>query len=160
VDSDRFEDPVVEAHWLREQRVSVAAYLNSEKVAHGGIGDAPAWFVAPYLAIWPVTSLKDPSSIGWLVISGDVPTDYLSSAEVRVVREVVRAFSERWAHLAERMFRGDPHPTMRVGEHALAHELAPLLQARAELLESFANDDACWGEERAGEQKDSADEAG
>jgi len=144
MDRDRYDDPAIEASWLREQRASVEAYLNAESVAHGGIADAAAWFVAPYLAIWPVTSLKSPPSIGWWVISGDVPTDYLSSAEVRGAREAVRAFAERWANLAARMDRGDSHPTMRVGGRAGSRELAPLLRARAKLLERFADDDACW----------------
>ena len=144
MDGDRYDDPVVEASWLREQQASVQAYLSSERLAHGGVADAPVWFVAPYLAVWPVTSLRSPPSIGWWVASGDVPTDYLSSAGVRDAREAVRAFSERWDDLAARMDRGESHPTMQVGNPEASSEVAPLLRARARLLASFADDDACW----------------
>ena len=144
MDSDRYDDPVVEASWLREQHASVQAYLSSERAAHGGVSDAPAWFVAPYLAIWAVTSLKNPPSIGWWVASGDVPTDYLSSAGVRDAREAVRAFSVRWDDLAARMDRGDSHPSMQVGDHEAFSDLAPLLRVRAKLLASFAEDNEYW----------------
>jgi hypothetical protein len=144
MESDKYDDPLVEANWLREQQASVEAYLSSQKVAHGGVADAPAWFVAPYLAIWTVVSLKSPPSTGWWVVSGDVPTDYLSSTEVRDAREAVRAFSERWDDLAARMDRGESHPTIQVGDPGVSSELAPLLRARAKLLARFAGDEACW----------------
>ena len=147
MDADRYDDPAREAAWLGEQRGRVEAYLTAQCVTHGGVADAPAWFVAPYLAVWPVTSLKSGSpSVGWWVLSGDVPTDYLSSAEGRDAREAMRAFSRRWSDLATRMDRGEAHPTMRVGDAERAAELAPLLHARAKLLRLFADDDECWDE--------------
>ena len=102
--------PVVEASWLREQHASVQAYLSSERAAHGGVSDAPAWFVAPYLAIWRSRASRT-ASIGWWVASGDVPTDYLSSAGVRDAGRRC-GVSVRWDHLAARMNR-ETHPACR-----------------------------------------------
>jgi hypothetical protein len=144
MDSDRYDDPAIETGWLRGQRASVEAYLATQRVAHAGVPERPAWFVAPYFALWPVASLKRPSSTGWWVVSGDVPTDYVSSAEGERPREALQSFSRRWTDLAARMSRGEPHPTMQVGDRARAGELAPLLRSRATLLERFADDDGCW----------------
>lgn len=98
---DELDDPAraTEERWCDEQRACVADHLRSEGVKHGRIGDWPAWYVAPCVSIWAVESLARPEWIGWWVISGDLPTDYISSADVlppQHPQKAIRAFAERW----------------------------------------------------------------
>src|SRR5207253_9606987 len=77
-----YDDPDVEERWCIEQRAIVADYLRLQKVRHGRIGEWPAWHVAPIASIWAIESTVQPESIGWWVIGGDPPTDYISANEV------------------------------------------------------------------------------
>jgi Domain of unknown function (DUF4826) len=87
-----YDEPAVEERWCREQRANVARYLRSQKVRHGRIGDWPAWHVAPYVSVWAIESVVQPEWIGWWVISGDLPTDYVSSRDVSPPQHPRRQF--------------------------------------------------------------------
>ena len=94
-----YDDPDVEERWCCEQQKIVADYLRSQKVKHGRIGEWPAWHVAPYASIWAIESLARPECIGWWVICGDLPTDYISSADVEPPqhpRKAMRVFAQNW----------------------------------------------------------------
>lgn len=99
-----YDNPAVEERWCNEQRSILADYLRSQKVRHGRIGDWPAWHVAPYVSIWAIESLARPESIGWWAISGDLPTDCISSANVESPqhpRKAMRAIAELWQKIVE-----------------------------------------------------------
>ena len=55
-----YDDPAVEESWCSHQRAQVAAYLANEKLAHGEIGEWPAWHIAPIVAVWAIESKKRP----------------------------------------------------------------------------------------------------
>ena len=144
------DDPAVEERWCDQQQAIVADYLRSQNVKHGRIGDWPAWHVAPYVSIWAIESLARPEWIGWWVISGDLPTDYLSSADVQPPqhpRKAVRAIAERWLKLVEGWNEGRDHEGIRIAGAHTHQELAPLLESRAKLLIEWADDDSFWEEE-------------
>ena len=130
--------------WCEEHRAQVAEYLGREGVRHGRIGEMPAWHVAPYVSVWAIESVAAPDWVGWWVICGDGPTDYMSAGPVRHPRDAVRAFAARWAEVASYMLRGEPHPTIELGSPRTWPELGPLLRNRAELLISCADDDSTW----------------
>ena len=71
-----------EERWCYEQQRKVADYLRSQGLNHGRIGEWPAWHIDPFVSIWAIESLDWPGWIGWWAISGDLPTDYISSADV------------------------------------------------------------------------------
>jgi len=48
---------------------------------------------APF--VWAIESAVEPGSIGWWVISGDLPTDYAGSDGLLDPREALRAFAAR-----------------------------------------------------------------
>lgn len=50
-DTNQTFDAAAEEAWVAEQRSTVADYLRREGVKHGAIGEWPAWYVQPYLAI-------------------------------------------------------------------------------------------------------------
>jgi hypothetical protein len=138
------DDPAFEAQWCAQARARVAAYLKSEGVDHGRIGDWPAWHVAPYVAVWAIESKARPDWVAWWVISGDLPTDYISAAVIHHPRDAIKAIALRWRQLAHDMAAGQSPEDIRIGTPDDWAALAPLLAARASLLLEWANDDAIW----------------
>jgi hypothetical protein len=148
-DSDD-DDPEAEERWCTEQQAAVADYLRSQKVQHGQVGDWPAWFIPPYVSIWAIESLVQPGAIGWWVISGDLPTDYISSAEVQPPqhpRKAIRVIADRWLKQVEAWNTGKDFDGIRIAGPHSHRELAPLLESRAKLLIEWTDDDSLWEDE-------------
>jgi len=133
-----------EERWCEERRADVAEYLRSEGLHHGRVREWPAWHIAPYVSIWAIESATGAESVGWWVICGDLPTDYLSASQAADPREALRAFAARWSEVAAYMLRGEAHPTIEIGSPRTWPELAPKLKKRAELLTSSADDETSW----------------
>ncbi len=145
-----YDDPDVEERWCDEQRAIVAEYLRSQKLEHGRIGEWPAWHVAPYASIWVIESLVRPEWIGWWAICGDLPTDYISAADVmppQHPRTAMRVFAENWLNLVQAWREGREIENSRIGNASSHGELGPLLESRAALLMEWAQDDALWQDE-------------
>ena len=102
-----------------------------EKVDHGGVGEWPAFHVDPYVALWAVQSKRTPGAVGWWAISGDLPTDYISSSDGRHPREALRAISRSWFEVSDFMLRGEQHPTIKIGPPDQWPILGDLLRRRA-----------------------------
>jgi hypothetical protein len=139
-----YEDPEVEARWFAEQRSEVLVYLHREGVQHGVVGEVPAWSVSPYVSVWRVGSKSTPGSVGWWVICGDCPCDYVSASDAHNSREAVKAIASLWQEKAAYMTRGERHPAFVIGSGENDEELAPLLASRAELLLEWVEDDEVW----------------
>lgn len=84
-----------EEKWILSERTRVDAYLKNENVEHLGVGEWPAFHIVPYLALWAIQSKATPGWVGWWVISGDVPTDYISSKNARHAREAMSEIISR-----------------------------------------------------------------
>jgi hypothetical protein len=85
--------------------------------------------------------------MGWWVICGDLPTDYISSAEVsppQHPRKAMRVFAQDWLELVKAWKDGREIENTRIGDPSSRVELQPLLEARAKLLLKWANDDSLW----------------
>lgn len=150
MDKADYDNPDVEEFWCEKQRQVVADYLQSQGVEHGRIGDWPAWHIAPCVSIWAIESLARPEWIGWWVIAGDLPTDYVSSAACEPPqhpRKAARAIAERWRQAAEAWSEGREHEGFRIAGPNLHQDLAPLLAKRAEILIEWADDDSMWQDE-------------
>lgn len=146
MNSDDYDDPVMERHWCDACRQQVIDYLESQGLIHGEVGEWPAWHVAPYVSVWAVESLVRPRWVGWWVICGDLPTDYVSADSIKHPRQAMQAIAERWKELSEYMARGEEYPGITLGPPETWPELAPLLRTRSELLTQFAEDDSLWEE--------------
>jgi hypothetical protein len=145
--SENYDDAGVLERWCDEQRVRVADYLRSQQVNHGRIGEWPAWEVAPHVSIWAVESLARPEWIGWWVISGDLPTDYISSAEVdppQHPRKALLVIANRWLKQVEAWQAGRDYLGIRIAGAHSHKELASLLEVRTRLLLDWVNDDSLW----------------
>jgi hypothetical protein len=133
-----------EQAWCDDQRSIVIDYLVQQGLEHGEVGEWPAWHIAPHVAIWAVESVVRPGWVGWWVISGDLPTDYMSCGSERHPRAGLRAIAERWRDAAPLMAEGKDISGWNFGSAANRTELAPLLAARADALLSFTADDTLW----------------
>lgn len=133
-----------EYRWCQERRAEVAEYLRRERAPHGGISKKPVWLIIPYVSLWAIGSATASESIGWWVICGDLPTDYVSTQQAVDPREALRAFAARWREVAHYMSRGDRHPAIEIGQPAMWPKLAPLLKIRTELLTSSIDDERLW----------------
>ena len=138
------EEREAEEAWVADERGKVIAYLESQKCSHAGVGEWPAFHIDPYVALWAVQSPSHPGRIGWWAISGDLPTDYMSSASGYHPREAMRHFSSEWLAASEAMKKGVPNEGVRIGTPELWPEMAPLLRERAEILREYADDDELW----------------
>jgi hypothetical protein len=141
-----YDDPEIETRWFAERREEIANYLKGERVVHGQIGDEPAWYIAPYVSIWAVESLKSPGNVGWWAISGDLPNDYVTASKAKNPKEAMIAIASLWQDASQYMARGERHPTFVIGTGEDTKELAPLLASRAEILLDWANDPEVWEE--------------
>ncbi|ATU66998.1 DUF4826 family protein [Piscinibacter gummiphilus] len=144
-----YDDPETEAQWCAERRQEVSDYLRGEGLAHGRVGEWPAWQVCPYVSVWAIESLSHPGAVGWWAISGDLPSDHVSSSDAKSPREAVRAIASLWQEAAECMARGERHPSFSIGSGHQDEELGPMLASRAGLLLEWVDDDEAWVEDGA-----------
>lgn len=145
-----WENPEVEEEWVSQQRQVLEAYLHLQGLKHGAIGEWPAWHVAPYAAVWAIESLAKPGWIGWWGISGDLPTDYISSLVLQPPqhpRKALRAFGQNWRAFVQAGRAGWNQDDVTIGNSYSFDEAAPMLEARAALLLKWAEDDSLWDED-------------
>lgn len=140
-------EEIEEENWLAAERGKVEEYLHLEGCRHGGVADWPVVHVYPDFALWGVQSTRHSGHIGWWAISGDVPTDYMSSTEGEHPREALRHFSERWMDVVASMRRGEEHPVYDFGSPEDWPQLAEQLEIRADALSDCADDDEVWAED-------------
>ena len=139
-----YDDPATEDQWCNDRRVDVVAYLAQQNVVYSSVGEWPAWHIAPHVSVWAVESHARPGWLGWWVICGDLPTDYVSADAIKHPRDAMRAIGHRWSEAALQMAKGIQPPEFRIGPAEEARDLSPLLESRASILISWANDDSLW----------------
>lgn len=98
----------------------------------------------PRVSIFAIESKKSPGRVGWWVIAGDLPTDYVSAATIKHPRDAVRALAERWSKLADEMAQGRANEDIKIGERKDWPETIPLLRSRSKLLLEWVADDTIW----------------
>lgn len=132
--------------WCVGQRQQVLSYLAGEGFQSPTLGDWPAWHVAPIISVWAVESVEQPGWVGWWVVSGDFPTDYIACGSERQPRQALRDIGQRWQDAAQKWAEGKPADGWSLRNPAQEGELAPLLAARAKLFLKIAANDGIWGE--------------
>ncbi len=142
-DDTDLEDAKEEA-WCAAEREKVMVYLQTQNCHHAGVGERPAFHIDPYIALWAVQSPTHPGRIGWWALSGDCPTDYMSSASGYHPRDALRYFSSEWLRASDAMKRGESYEGVKIGRPELWPKMAPLLRTRAEILRKYAEDDDWW----------------
>ena len=137
-----YDDPAVLERWVTGARTQIQEYLSLEGLPHGQVGDWPAWHVVPVVSIWAIESVRSPGSIGWWVIYGDLPTDYISARGIVNPRTAMAAFSQRWTDYIAAFRQGNLPPGFVIGDGSEA--LLGPLESRAATLDRWVNDDECW----------------
>lgn len=133
-----------EETWCAAQRDQVIAYLGRQQLVHGQVGEWPAWHVHPLVAVWAIESARPPGWVGWWAISGDCPTDYVECGPERTPREAVRDIGMRWREAARSWAVGKSVENLVIGDQEEQARIAPLLEARATTLLTWAADDRIW----------------
>jgi hypothetical protein len=133
-----------EALWNSGMRMQVKQYLARQQISYEEVGEVPAWSVFPCVSIWAIESGSSPGRVGWWVICGDCPTDYVTCTGDRTPRAAVEELSSRWRAASIAMLKGERLPDFSVGNPENEGEMAPLLATRAQLLAEWALDDSLW----------------
>ena len=102
--------------------------------------------MAPYVSIWAVESSTKSGHVEIWVISGDLPTDYVTAQVAKNPREAMHAIASIWKEAAAYISRGEKHPAFIIGSGDNNEELAPMLASRAETLLEWVDDSECWAE--------------
>jgi hypothetical protein len=139
-----YEDPATDERWCATARAEVVDYLAREGLRHGEVGARPAWHFAPVVSVWAVESLRRPGSVGWWVVQGDLPTDYVSAGTIRHPREALGALAREWQEYVAAVRAGRPPKDRSIGTGMPQEEMLSLLEPRARLLSAWAADDALW----------------
>jgi len=142
--SQDYDNPKVEAHWLREQRAIVEKYLHGEEIRLVGVMENPIWFIAPYVALWKTSELNSGKQKDLWVISGDLPTDYVELSSVQPPREALLCFAKHWKAMSKEMLKGNFPKSWRTGRLEDQKDLGDLLERRANILLDWAADDQMW----------------
>jgi hypothetical protein len=135
-----------EQRWCAQQREDVVGYLVQQGLGAAQLGEWPAWYVMPAVAVWAVESLSHPGSVGWWAVSGDLPIDHTQCREPRHPRQALRDIGQRWREVAALWQDGKRSPVLQLGDPAREAELAPILEQRAGMLLDFAAKDDLWAE--------------
>lgn len=142
-----YDDEAVEDQWCAEMRTQVLHYLATQRASHGEVGEWPAWHIAPYVSIWAVESVAKPGRVGWWVVSGDLPTDYVSAEVIEHPRGAMQSFADRWQGYAAAVRDGAAFDGVEIaGVRDDPGGMLPVLESRAETLAEWAADDSLWEE--------------
>lgn len=125
-----------------QQKAQVEQYLQGQNVIHSGVGEWPAFEVAPYFAIWAIQSKIAEGRVGWWAFSGDIPTDYVSGQNLVDPRAALGCLLKTWGKYVPYLKVGANPPGIEMGNVENRKELGDLLEKRIHLLEKcYANDD-------------------
>lgn len=145
-------DPDAERRWCAERRESVVRYMSGAGVDHGEIAEDPAWYVAPIVSLWEIESGVSPGYVGWWAISGDCPTDYVSSDGAPDARFALLAFARQWIDHVVACQRGEASsmhfPVLEGRDEA---KLLQALGKRAMLFADWVQDESLWHDEAPAE---------
>ena len=84
------------------------------------------------------------------MISGDLPTDYISAADIEAPqhpRKALRAFVELWLKVVDASNDGRDYEGIQIADGKRHGELAPLLAPRGRMPMDWSDDDSLWADE-------------
>lgn len=133
-----------ESLWCDARRAEVEAHLQLTGLAHGRIGEVPAFYAMPYASIWAVESKDRPEFIGFWAIAGDLPTDAMPGFGIDTPRDAMRAFGKRWTHHAQALEGGEVPQAWRHLSDAELLKVTAQLKKRGPVLVAWADDASVW----------------
>lgn len=142
-----YDDPAVLEAWWTECREKLARRLAADGIIHGAFGDEPLSYCPDFACVCAIDAPNQPGTVGWWAISGDVPTAYLPITDIPDPRAFLRTVSRRWHAAIEAMERGESPDDLPSSNPKDWPHIISLLRYRADILESWANDDSAWEDE-------------
>ncbi len=136
--------PDADLAWCDARRADVEAHLQTVGLAHGRIGEAPAFYAVPYASLWAVESKDRPEWIGFWAIAGDLPTDALPAHGIDTPRDAMRAFGKRWTNHASAMEGGEVPQAWRHLSDGELLKLTAQFRKRGPALTLWADDASAW----------------
>lgn len=131
-----------EEKWCHERKAEVLEYLSKEGVERGQVSEWPAWDVYPHTSSWAIESHKSPGCVGWWVICGDHPTDYVSAENIKEPRYAYKSIAKNWLEICQYAEEGKEHPNMNV--NLSSTEMIEILRSRAKTFLEWVADDENW----------------
>jgi hypothetical protein len=130
--------------WNSSKRAEAISYLEAQGISSPQVGDGPAFEMAPHFGIWCVESKKQSGKIGWWVVVGDCPTDYVAEDGKCHPRAALKNLVKRWKTHIPYMKKGVQPPDVKFGDGSNIKELGDLLKKRILILEGWLKDDDLW----------------
>ena len=120
--------------WVREQFQKANKHLAENGILFDSVVTEESRYLAPYVAMWKIKSTDN--QYFW-VITGDLPTDFMSYENEKTARAAIKHFSLMWQMKAE---------NIRRNENASDEEkaLADMFVSRAEGLHRIQAQDELW----------------
>jgi hypothetical protein len=132
------------AAWNSSKRAAVISYLENQGISSPHVGAWPAFEMAPYLGIWCVESKKQQGKIGWWVVAGDCPIDYVSEDGRCHPRAALENLLKRWKRQIPHMKNGVQPPDVKLGDGSNLPLLGDLLERRVAIYEEWLTNDGLW----------------
>lgn len=120
--------------WVREQFQHANKHLAENGVLFESVNTEECRYLAPFVAVWKIKSTDGKQ---WWVVSGDLPTNYMSVSAAKTAREAIRHFSFAWQMKADDLIAKHANDPMQ-------QEFANLLINKAENLYRVQEDDSLW----------------
>lgn len=133
-------------NWVMQQREQVIQYLQAQNVIHNGVGNWPAFEIAPHFAIWAIQSKITNGKVGWWAFSGDIPTDYISGLNISDPRQALGHLLKTWQEYLPNLKQGLNPLGVQIGNENNKKELGDLLERRILFLTRFYEDNELWAE--------------
>jgi len=130
--------------WIRDTLDKAVHEITSLGVIDDKLVEArPVWSVPYRVLIGQVREASDRSAFSW-IISGDLPTDHISSTVAATPREALRYFSIKWQQDAARYNDPAERSAHGLDESKDWAQMTEKLIAKAEELYDMAEEDRLW----------------
>ena len=130
--------------WIRYTLGKAVHEITSLGVIEDKLVEArPVWSVPYRVMIGQIREANDQSTFRW-IISGDLPTDHISSTVAATPREALKYFSTKWQMDAARYNDPVERKAHGLDETKNWNQLTEKLVAKAEELYNMAEDDSLW----------------
>ena len=120
--------------WSREAYQKATAYLAQKGIVTETVSMEHSRYLAPLVAVWKVKTNENK----WLwVLSGDLPTDFITESAAATAREAMKSFSFKWQMDSEKILAADEFGADK-------QEFAKVLRNRAERLYEICEAEDLW----------------
>lgn len=120
--------------WSRESYQKATAFLAQKGMVAETVSMQHSRYLAPLVAVWKIKTTENK----WLwVLSGDLPTDFITESGATTAREAMKSFSFKWQMDSEKILAANDFGADK-------EEFAKVLRHRAERLYDISEAEQLW----------------